>query len=129
MKQVLVFGLVVVLAFSVYYDLTEGTLPDRSGTGAADAPELQEETPGAQEQEVPPPLEISYQEVIVQSGHTVYTIVQALHQGQVIEANFERIVTDFELLNPQTDAHAIQTGQTYRFPIYPDQAQLQSQRP
>ncbi|TMW73820.1 hypothetical protein [Alteribacter natronophilus] len=126
MKQFFLFSLVVVLAFSVYYDLTEGTLPDQSAPPAAEQQDepAGEAVPAPQEPEEPP-----YQEVIVQSGHTVYTIVQALHQGQVIEANFERIVTDFERLNPETDAHAIQTGQTYRFPLYPDASNASGQAP
>ncbi|WP_035186157.1 LysM peptidoglycan-binding domain-containing protein [Alteribacter aurantiacus] len=113
MKQALLFGLILILSVSVYYDLTEGTLPD---TSLSQGQVARDESVDVQVQTQPATLE--YQEVIVQSGHTVYTIVKALHQDALLESNFEKIVTDFERLNPNVSAHEIRVGQTYRFPIY-----------
>ncbi|MBM7097066.1 MULTISPECIES: hypothetical protein [Alteribacter] len=120
MKQLLIFGLVVVLAISVYYDLTEGTLPNTTN-GYEDT--SQENSPVT----APPPADtLHYQEVIVQSGHTVYTIVKALHQDVLLDADFEKIVTDFEKLNPDVNAHDIRIGSTYRFPVYKETLQQTS---
>ncbi|WP_096434643.1 hypothetical protein [Alteribacter populi] len=116
MKQLIGIAIFIILVVSVYYDLTEGTLPDHS-ISEQNIEHADENQDAADQQEG---TTLVYQEVIVESGHTVYTIVQALHQDQTIDAGFDQIADDFELLNPEVSAHEIQVGQTYRFPLYID---------
>ena len=59
---------------------------------------------------------LSYQEVIVEPGYTVLSIVEHLHTGP-ISASIQEVIFDFQELNPGVSAEKIQIGQTYLFPL------------
>ncbi|OLO26972.1 hypothetical protein BTR23_21555 [Alkalihalophilus pseudofirmus] len=100
-----------IISYSIYYDLTTGTLPkvDSSSTITS-----QEENPSnilVEEEAFPA------QEVVVENGYTVLSIVEHLHDGP-IPASIQQIVYDFQELNPGVTADKIQVGKTYLFPLY-----------
>ncbi|UTR09390.1 hypothetical protein MM300_16000 [Evansella sp. LMS18] len=113
MRPVLVLAIIILFIISAYYDLNNGTIPDNhyeSNNTTENTEEKKDEHPENTSGQ-------DYLEVIVEPGHTVYGIVRALHDTELTIPPY--IVTeDFELLNPGTEAHRIQTGQAYRFPVY-----------
>lgn len=104
MKKLFVLTLTLITIYSIYYDLNFGTLPLKvEATNTV----VEENTPGETNSE--------YIEVL--PGYTVLTIVEQLHHGPV-NASIQQIITDFEYLNPGTNASMIQTGTSYYFPTY-----------
>ncbi|WP_017728342.1 hypothetical protein [Halalkalibacterium ligniniphilum] len=108
MKQLGFLVLFVIVVYSAYYDLTIGTLPSYEQLRAAAAV-----GPSTENSE----LGIVYQEVVVEPGFTVLSIVEHLHDGP-IPATIQEISYDFKRLNNQLEPEEIQAGQTYRFPLY-----------
>ncbi|WP_170007683.1 hypothetical protein [Bacillus fonticola] len=110
MKRLGAIVLVVVILYTVYYDLSVGSLSLPSLPSPAGAEETSEQV-GAVEVSGQP-----YEEIKVERGETVLTIVEDAHQS--IPVPIERIVRDFEELNEGLKAEEIQAGETYRFPLY-----------
>ncbi|MDG5788766.1 hypothetical protein QA612_14940 [Evansella sp. AB-P1] len=110
MRPIIGLAIIILLIVSVYYDLSVGTIPQSSASNLTN--EIKE-TDDLQEDKIVP-----YQEVIVEAGQTVYGIVQALHADQGISTPPHLVVEDFEALNPNTKAHEIIIGHSYRFPLY-----------
>ena len=115
MRPILVIVIILLFIMSTFYDLNIGTIPDRNNDGAIETPADVEETEPSQSQGE---LSLSYQEIIVESGHTVYGIVKALHEEDGFVIPPHMVVEDFEALNPKVEAHKILIGQAYRFPVY-----------
>ncbi|SDY53260.1 hypothetical protein SAMN05421736_102195 [Evansella caseinilytica] len=116
MRPILIVAITIFLGFSVYYDLNTGTIPHstESEPGSDTIP-----TDDRSEQDVSTgDISFPYQEVIVESGQTVYGIVKVLHDEEFTVPAYE-VIDDFEALNPHVNAHEILIGQTYRFPLYP----------
>ncbi|TSB46835.1 hypothetical protein FN960_10310 [Alkalicoccobacillus porphyridii] len=100
----------------VISDLRTGSLPDKDQTKVqANIKSGQQKQSSETIQE--PTLDLQSQEVIVEPGHTVLSIVEHLHQGP-IPVSIQQIVDDFKALNHSLEPDAIQIGQTYLFPIY-----------
>ncbi|QBG57011.1 hypothetical protein D2M30_2683 [Bacillus amyloliquefaciens] len=93
------FGSLFVI-FIIFYDLKIGTIPaqDLPAYAAAAAQPAKQEAS-------------SYRTVTVKKGDTVMSIVGA-HKAP------EDIAQDFETLNPNVKANAIQAGNAYKFPVY-----------
>lgn len=105
MKRILYLVLIAIVAYSIYYDLTTGTLP------AFSAPiQLQEEIKEQTEQTIP------YIEVLVQAGDTVLSIIER-EEGHLTKP-IDAIMKDFEKLNNGISPHEIQIGKIYKFPTY-----------
>ncbi|MBU9712101.1 hypothetical protein [Evansella tamaricis] len=115
MRPLLVLIIAILVSVSAYYDLRNGTIPQVSSHNEIDIEELEqmEETTDEPSNQVSLP----YQEVIVESGHTVYGVVRALHDDSFSIPPY-KVVDDFEALNPQVEAHKILVGEIYRFPLY-----------
>ncbi|MEC3654905.1 LysM domain-containing protein [Bacillus siamensis] len=92
-----VFGSLFVI-FIIFYDLKIGTIPSQGLPAYAAAAQLANQ-------------ETSYRTVTVKKGDTVMSIVGA-HKAP------DDIVQDFEALNPNVKANAIQAGTAYKFPVY-----------
>lgn len=106
MKRIIVIStLILLVGLGIYFDLSVGTLPKQTKS------EQNAET-----------VTIPYQEVTVQAGYTVLSIVEHLHKQQV-PATIEQIIYDFEQLNPNVHPDDIQIGETYLFPIYVDETE------
>ncbi|WP_236035086.1 hypothetical protein [Alkalihalobacterium elongatum] len=112
-KHSIIFIIILfIVGYSIYYDLSTGTLPK------ADKSSI-EETTGDHYSNVTIEEEEHFpaQEVVVQNGYTVLSIVEHLHEGPV-PASIQQIVYDFQELNPGVTADNIQVGKTYLFPLY-----------
>lgn len=103
MKGFLGFCLVVLVVYTIYYDLQFGTIPQitRSANAA---------THHVAQHKMP------FQSVKVHPGDTVLSVVEHLNGNESV--GIKKIIRDFEKLNPGASANQIQIGTTYRFPIY-----------
>ena len=116
MKRIGTLFIILVILYSTYYDLTIGTLPNglsevsETSTELVNNPDLIEET--TTNVDLDP-----FQEVMVEPGHTVLSIVEHLHEG-TIKATIQEIVFDFQELNGGIKPEEIQIGKTYLFPVY-----------
>ncbi|UCZ54536.1 hypothetical protein LGQ02_07180 [Bacillus shivajii] len=121
MRPILVLTIIIIVIASAYYDLNTGTIPDQSINESPEpelvASQLEDDIDDSDESDIAEPA-LAYEEVIVEAGHTVYGIVQALHQDEPFNVQAEQVVNDFEALNPQIEAHRIIVGESYRFPLY-----------
>ncbi|WP_227934966.1 hypothetical protein [Alkalihalobacillus deserti] len=117
MKRMGTIFIILVILYSTYYDLTVGTLPNGL-TEAAEAITDEEATSTNIAEEETTILELDpFQEVTVEPGHTVLSIVEHLHEG-TIKATIQEIVYDFQELNGGIRPEEIQIGETYLFPVY-----------
>ncbi|WP_420977114.1 LysM peptidoglycan-binding domain-containing protein [Bacillus vallismortis] len=99
MKRLTFVCSIVFILFILFYDLKIGTIPMQ------DLPVYEASAETAAQGPV-------YKTVKVQPGDTVMSIV-----GQA--GSPDDIVKDFEALNPNVRANAIQAGTAYKFPVYP----------
>ncbi|WP_100406792.1 hypothetical protein [Bacillus solitudinis] len=120
MKRIGLFLIVLIILYSTYYDLTIGTLPNGLTKQAQAINEETEVKNQKLDNNIDPNTLVHndpYQEVVVEPGYTVLSIVEHLHQGP-ISPSIQEIMYDFEQLNPGTKADSLQIGKTYLFPIY-----------
>lgn len=102
MKKFLGLCLAALVIYTMYYDLHTGTLPHSPKAEAS---------PTEQEEDAMPSKEVK-----VKPGATVLSIAEHLdHKSSV---PIEKVVSDFEKLNPGVEANSITIGKTYRFPVY-----------
>lgn len=110
MRRFATFVILFIILYSVYYDLSFGTLPDKFSYAreneAADAEQIMEELGDE-----------SYRAIIVEPGHTVLSIVEQLHKGPT-SASIQEIIYDFKQLNKGIEPEDIRIGSEYLFPIY-----------
>ncbi len=103
MKRLAAIFITFVVIYSIYYDLTTGTLPMKTIHA-----------------EVAPQTAMidgmRYAEIVVEPGYTVLSVVEHLHDGP-IPASIQEIVFDFEQLNG-IKPEEMKVGKTYRFPLY-----------
>lgn len=109
-KRFSIITILLIVLYSMYYDLTIGTLPSHTTTTQQTV--KQKETVNEVVQRNEP-----FQAVIVEPGQTVLSIVEQLHEGP-IRASISEIIFDFKHLNNGIEPENIQIGQSYFFPIY-----------
>ncbi|WP_137743845.1 hypothetical protein [Robertmurraya siralis] len=107
MKRLFILLLIVATIFSIYYDLSKGTLPMAIETNTS----AQSEMPTNWQSS------ISYFDKEVQSGETVLSIIEKQLNGP-IPVPIDEITKDFRILNNGTEANKIQIGKIYKFPDY-----------
>lgn len=107
MKKLIVLLVSILCIYVIYFDLTQGTLPQpHIQTKKADA--IAENKISASQ---------PYFEVKVAPGETVLTIVE--HQlAHNVPVAIDDVITDFEKLNSGLQPEKIQIGKSYRFPDY-----------
>jgi hypothetical protein len=105
MKNLLLTLISFLILYSIYFDLSVGTLPLPSkGSVKVEAV-------------AKPKSSIPYFEVKVEPGDTLITIVE--HQiKKPLPVSITRLIHDFENLNPDQSAEKIQIGKNYHFPDY-----------
>jgi hypothetical protein len=108
MKKIFLFFAAILFVYSMYYDLTAGTLPVTTAAGAT-------ETTGSIENEKA--KAIAYVPKEVQRGDTVLSIEEHIHDGP-LPVPIEAMIADFRTLNAGVEPIEIQTGKTYKFPVY-----------
>ncbi|MGL4521843.1 MAG: hypothetical protein ACRCWQ_04795 [Bacilli bacterium] len=70
-----------------------------------------------QELQIPQSNALPFKTMRVASGQTVLSIVSTLNENAT-PASIQRIVADFEKLNPSISANEIVDGVIYKFPLY-----------
>ncbi|WP_088102480.1 hypothetical protein [Halalkalibacter urbisdiaboli] len=116
MKRAGLFLIILIILYSTYYDLTIGTLPNGLNN-TAQATKGHDETESIEDLKPTENTIEPFQEVEVEPGYTVLSIVEHLHDGP-LSASIPEIIYDFEQLNPGVKADAIQVGEIYLFPLY-----------
>lgn len=112
MKRLFICVALILVIAGIVSDLRTGSLPDQSVKHLnQSAPTKKVETP---DDSLP---SLVSQEVIVEPGHTVLSVVEHLNEGP-IPVSIAQIIEDFKSLNQSLEPDMIQTGETYLFPIY-----------
>lgn len=104
MKKIIAFLLTATIGYSIYHDITNGTLEvySTNNTLLEDNAEI----------ETSPFIAIA-----VQPGDTVLSVVEQLQQAP-LSASISQVTNDFMQLNKGTRPEDIQVGKTYKFPVY-----------
>jgi hypothetical protein len=116
MKRLVIFISIIILLYSVYYDLSTGTLemitPKQSIT-AASKTVVEVDS----DQEMEEDTQIPHTVMKVKPGDTVLSMVEDLTDG-TLPVTIEQVISDFETLNENRSPHEIQIGQRYKIPLY-----------
>ncbi|RSK27862.1 hypothetical protein EJF36_13785 [Bacillus sp. HMF5848] len=117
MKKLLFVLISLFLAWVIYVDLSKGTIP-LTPLLTTNSPPQTSEMRDDQGMDIDASnTDNTYKAVHVQSGDTVLTIVERLHDEQ-LPISIQQVIEDFENLNPGVQANNIQTNKTYYFPLY-----------
>ncbi|VEF47789.1 Uncharacterised protein [Bacillus freudenreichii] len=109
MKKIAAFLAVAVIAYSIYYDLTIGTLAlDKAVTAVS---EINVATELEQSDNMP------YHTKTTKAGDTVISITEELHQGP-LPVSIDQLIDDFQTLNKGLKPDEIQINKEYKFPLY-----------
>lgn len=104
MKRLVGFLAVILILYSIYHDLSNGTLPVSKIENISKAQTKKEVT-------------LPYFEKKVQAGDTVLSIIED-QLNQSIPVPVSVVVDDFEELNKGVSSHEIKAGEKYKFPNY-----------
>lgn len=107
MKKLFIAAFILILIYSIFFDLKHGTLP------AAEVVSVDEVSVETDK----PVTNTPFFEEKVNAGDTVLSIVENNLEAQ-IPVSIEEIVNDFTLLNDGVLPEKIQIGKMYRFPDY-----------
>lgn len=114
MIRLFIAALICVTIFSIYYDLSNGTIPianEQQATPVMTTPSLTEEP------EMESDSNATYIEVEVKAGDTVLTVAERI-ANKPIPVSITQLVEDFQVLNEGMKPEKIQVGRTYKFPLY-----------
>ncbi|WP_078379687.1 hypothetical protein [Sutcliffiella halmapala] len=114
MIRLFVAALICITIFSIYYDLSNGTIPSinqEQVTTTMSVPDVTE-----QPSELPNSTN-NYIDVEVKAGDTVLTIAERI-ANKPIPVSITQLIEDFQTLNDGIPPEKIQIGKSYRFPIY-----------
>jgi hypothetical protein len=105
MKRLGVTLFILLIGYTMFYDITVGTLPMLH-------------TYAKPKQTAAHPQEKSslYQNIEVKSGDTVLSVVEAISKKK--PPSVEKVVDDFKKLNPNESPSKLRIGKTYKFPSY-----------
>ena len=109
MKRLSILMIFFFVCYIIYYDLQIGTLPVLNKTSIA-----QQATTDINNNSRDP--QGSYYEHTVKQGDTVLSITEKYHG--TLPISIDRLVQDFEDLNPNVKAEEISIGTSYLFPDY-----------
>ncbi|WP_071460142.1 hypothetical protein [Bacillus massilinigeriensis] len=107
MKRIAAFVILAIAAYSIYFDLTKGTIPV-----AVDVATAKEKEVSSEEEE--------YFLYKVKPGDTVLSVLELKMEGS-LPVPVSRAVNDFEKLNGKAPEE-IKLSETYKFPLYDGQA-------
>ncbi len=118
MKRMAIFFGVLILLYSIYYDLNTGTLRflSKETKAVVSQPQESSDLPSVELKTSPDNSSISYIEMKVKPGDTVLSLVEDL-LDESLPVSIEQVVTDFEELNDVSPSK-IQIGKTYKIPKY-----------
>ncbi|MGM0900094.1 MAG: hypothetical protein ACQEXB_03090 [Bacillota bacterium] len=104
MKKLVGFLFIVLAVYSIYNDLTHGSLPTPVSTNIIEAKTVSQDTTPFFEQEIHP-------------GDTVLSILEQNLDGS-LPVSITEAVADFQELNNGTPPEEIIIGNSYKFPNY-----------
>ncbi|MFD1705415.1 hypothetical protein ACFSCZ_01450 [Siminovitchia sediminis] len=108
MKKIAAIFVLLIVAYSVYYDLTKGTLTiDNAATAASSNPDVPHEQS----------LSMPYETIKTTTGDTVISIAETIHDGP-LPVSIEQLIGDFQKLNHGIQPDEIQRDTEYKFPVY-----------
>jgi hypothetical protein len=113
MKKIAAIITAFIVVYSIYYDLTVGTVPGFGKVTLA----------SSEIAEVQPLLNDNpYTLIETKPGDTVLSIVEKLHQGP-LPVPIDTIIQDFQELNQNLKPEKIQIGKQYKIPLYSQTAE------
>jgi hypothetical protein len=101
-KKVISAFVLCLSIYIIYHDVTTGSLI--TSTKATATPEKIN-------------VHIPYQTVTVKPGDTLLSIIERKQNGP-LPVSIDKVITDFEALNPGEKAQTLQIGKKYKIPIY-----------
>lgn len=107
MKRFGITLFILLIGYTIFYDITVGTLPMLRTYSKTQ--------PVTTQQKNAAPTE-SYQLIEVKSGDTVLSIVEQISKKQ--PPSVEKIVEDFRSLNGNESPSKLRIGKAYKFPSY-----------
>lgn len=114
MKRLGIFLMVMIVSYSIYYDLKTGTLP-RAAEPAVPAAVME---PVQEPKEIrPDEIEIEYVEVKIKSGDTILSLMEQNLDGP-LPVSIDQLIEDFQFLNDGETPQDIQAGEVYKLPLY-----------
>ncbi|MED1205123.1 LysM peptidoglycan-binding domain-containing protein [Heyndrickxia acidicola] len=111
MKKLIGLIAVLIVLYSVYFDLKFGTIPNATVASAANKPDVNQTQPK------PASQKSNFKIIEVKPGDTVLSIAAKLEKNNS-KIEVAKVIKDFTKLNPGIQPKDIQIGQIYRFPIY-----------
>lgn len=105
MKRIVLWFLAIIVAYSVYFDITVGTLP------SAKTAAIMTSTNGLSVQNG-----LNSKLVKVKPGDTILSLVER-NEG-TLPVSIKRVIIDFQDLNNGIQPEKIQIGKEYRIPVY-----------
>ena len=111
MKKIIGLISVLIVLYSVYFDLKFGTIPNATFASTVNKAEVKNT------QSKPASKEQNFKIIEVKPGDTVLSIAAKLQKNHSNVA-VDKVIKDFTKLNPGVEPKDIQIGQIYRFPIY-----------
>ena len=113
MKRIGITLFVLLIGYSLFYDITVGTLPllKPKAQEAAAQPAMNSSTSEQTE------ADAEYKQIEVKSGDTVLSIVEAISKSGKLPS-VDMITNDFKKLNTNESPSKIRIGKTYKFPLY-----------
>lgn len=113
MKRIGITLFVLLIGYSLFYDITVGTLPLLKPK-AQEAAAQPATDPSTSEQKQ---ADAEYKQIEVKSGDTVLSIVEAINKKGTLPS-VDMITNDFKELNTNESPSKIRIGKTYKFPLY-----------
>lgn len=111
MKRFSIFLVTILVLYSVYHDLMQGTIPISTSLPDTSTPTVSDSTEES---------EPSYFEKKVERGDTVLSIIETSLDGP-IPVSIDTVVQDFSQLNDGLRPEHIKYGEHYRFPNYSEE--------
>lgn len=111
MKRLVGVIIAIIILYSVYYDLSQGTLPANM-IKETTVSKMSTDSESNREEARP------YFEEKVGAGDTVISIIEE-HLNDSISVPITEVITDFKELNNGVSPQEIQQGKVYKFPTYP----------
>ncbi|WP_246945861.1 hypothetical protein [Bacillus pinisoli] len=109
MKQLSVLLLLALVCYSIYYDVSKGTLPVGNVSAAFAPQEVEVETNKEKNNH--------YLVVKVKAGDTVLSLVEQNQKGS-LPVEISKVIADFKTLNEGVSPEKIQIGKEYKVPLY-----------
>ncbi|UAL46173.1 hypothetical protein K7887_14735 [Sutcliffiella horikoshii] len=116
MIRLFIAALILVTIYSIYYDLSSGTIPEPAAPVAATVPATNTDTE-TESSALSSPTNNLYIEVEIKAGDTVLTVAEKI-ANKPIPVSITQLIEDFQNLNEGITPEKIQIGKTYKFPVY-----------